>query len=123
MMLTILTGPTPDSPEAAALLAAAEAAALLAEISQAGWTWKLTGDDVTLDWARADIVVRVIRAVGAGRAIRFSGTQRVPPTDPEAMIAFVGSLEDDIVQSGQMVSVLTDDPDGDLVIEHGPEVL
>lgn len=86
---------------------------LFASFLHHNWRWEADYSEATeeekLEWFRAEIVVRIIRALERGLPVYFLGKEyRAREDIPEV----AGRLEDDIVTSGMMITIASDDEDG-----------
>jgi len=122
--ITCLTGPhagqtlTPPS--------GTTPAGLFASLVRHSWTWEVdysaATDEEILGWFRAEIGARITRALRAGLPVGFLGRQyRVPAGGDLAAVA--GELEDDIVGSGRLVMIDSDDEQGLVIGVRGYEFL
>lgn len=95
---------------------------LLGSLVEHGWSWKVEIDSASAEealvWGRADMVVRILRAITCGRPVWVLSRRFEPVGDLEQV---VGEIEDAIVTSGRMVYVLSDDEHGVVVGAHGYE--
>lgn len=86
---------------------------LLSECVQSGIGWEISYDDATpeetLLWARADMIVRIVRALEENRPVLFLGMEYRAGNEP---LETAQEIEDAIVGSGLMVSILSDDKGG-----------
>lgn len=76
---------------------------------------KLVFDQIVGDWARADLVARIIRAALGGRTIRVLGEVWTFPPDPStpAFAEMIGALEDTIAAAeDRWLGVVSDDEFG-----------
>jgi hypothetical protein len=98
-----------------------EPLALLLQIADIGSKWKIdfagASEEERFEWARADFVVRITRALIEGRPISFMGKTYMPTRAGD--IDRVGSeLDDAISLCGLHVSIMRDDEQG-VVIATG----
>jgi hypothetical protein len=61
-------------------------------------------------WMTADMTSRIVRALQEGRTVFFFGKQYV--ATEENFLEVAQQIEDDIVSSGMMVTILSDDENG-----------
>lgn len=121
--LTILTGPK-EGQSRFVHSRQVEPMGLLQSIVNKGWEWKLDYSDAdpseSFFWIRADMVVRIIRALRAGRSVFFLEQEYrfQEGGDPEKV---VGEIEDAISESGFNVYVETDNEQGVRIGTAGPE--
>ena len=107
--ITLLTGPYAGQTRD---VSAEDPAILLHDLwANHGWAWQIdyaaaTPEEV-IAWGRQDMASRCVRALKAGRKVFALG---------EVYEGFsqdiVGQLEDEIAESGLMVTVLSDDENG-----------
>jgi hypothetical protein len=123
--VSILSGPyTGQTREIPASIPPEE---LLGELLNQGWDWSVDYSQATEEeiflWFREDLSCRVVRALRAGRSVRFLGKEyRVKvPTDQSELMDVVGQVEDAIVESGRRVSIEKDDEAGLVVSDEGFE--
>ena len=93
---------------------------LLQSLADHGWDWSI---DYTLAtpgerflWGRADLIIRSIRALRQGRPVTFNGE-----TFQGFSMDIAGRLEDAMVDSGRMISLLRDDAEGVVIDALWPE--
>ena len=91
---------------------------LLRQLVEIGSMWRIDFSQATpaevLDWGRADMVARIMRALERGRVVEFMGVQyRAQALDDLPRLA--GEIEDAIVYSGHFVVVARDDENGVLI--------
>lgn len=88
---------------------------LLADMAKRGWEWKIDFSRATegevLLWGRADMAVRILRALSFGRVVVFEGVEyRVREGMDVSPVA--QEIEDVIANSGRMVRIENDDDSG-----------
>jgi hypothetical protein len=103
----------------------ADPMALFAAAVHHGWNWETdysqASDAEQHVWFWADFVARVMRALERGLPVRFLGREyRAESADELEEVA--GRLEDDIVESGRLISIDSDDENGVVVGVRGWEV-
>ncbi|MBI2612202.1 hypothetical protein HYW59_00080 [Candidatus Kaiserbacteria bacterium] len=91
---------------------------LLHQLVNIGSVWKIDFSRANpaeiIDWGRADMVARIMRALVHGRVVEFMGVQyRAQSRDEIPRLA--GEIEDAIVYSGHHVVVARDDENGVLI--------
>lgn len=78
------------------------------------WRWEADYSEATeeekLEWFRAELVVRIIRALERGLPVYFLGKEYRAQAENIPDVA--QQLEDDIVASGMMVAIDSDDENG-----------
>jgi len=87
---------------------------LLLEFVEKHIPWEIdytqASSEEILLWMVADMTARIIRVLQDGRLVFFFGKQYV--TTKENLLTIAQQIEDDIVASGMMVTILSDDKDG-----------
>lgn len=94
---------------------------LLGQLVQIGSVWKIDFSQASpaevLDWGRADMINRIMRALLRGRVVELMGKEyRAQYRDD--ILRLAGEIEDAIVYSGHHVVVARDDETG-VLIETG----
>ena len=120
MRVTILSGPYEGRTREVRDVAPMD---LLAQLAEADWKWEIHYEgeppEVVLEWGRADIAARILRALRHGRAVRFMGREsRAPRREDLARVA--GEVEDAIVGCGFNVTVGADDGGGVTILVREP---
>lgn len=81
--------------------------------------WAQATEKEKLEWGRADMVARILRALREGRSVFFQGREYQATLEKIKDVA--GEVEDAIASSGCMVSVESDDENGVRIGTRGPE--
>lgn len=88
---------------------------LLRQLVQLGSRWQIdytaASKNEKLDWFRADLSCRVVRALLEGRPVFFEG-KRYQAASKEDVGNLTGEIEDAIAGSGHYVTVVSDDEHG-----------
>jgi hypothetical protein len=89
-----------------------------------GWGWRVdyfrATDDEILKWFRVELAVRIIRALERGLPVRFLDREwRLLPDDN--LLEIGQQVEDAIVASGRLVTIVFDDEKGLVVGAVGYE--
>jgi hypothetical protein len=98
---------------------------ILYEFCVLGWEWEIDYSAATEEekyqWFRHDLSSRIVRALRAGRSVRFlKKIYRVADvSDTDELMFVAGKIEDTIVASGFNVSLERDDETGVVVRTHG----
>ncbi|MCX6704436.1 MAG: hypothetical protein NTZ07_03240 [Candidatus Woesebacteria bacterium] len=101
-----------------------EPSQLFSGFMRLGWGWSVDYSAGTEEekyiWFRAEIVACIVRALNAGRPVRFlSKVYHIKPGDDSQVVA--QKLEDDIVSSGRLIAIDSDDKHGLVIGERGYE--
>ncbi len=95
---------------------------LLGSLVNHGWSWEIDLSSASAEesfiWGRADMVARIVRAVMERRPVWVLTRRFEPIGDPSTI---VGMIEDEIVESGRLVYVASDDERGVVIGAHGYE--
>ncbi len=87
-------------------------------------TWEIDYSQATkneiLDWARADITRRAMRALVKGLPVEFQGV-KYSLSKTSDLVIVAGELEDVLVQSGMNIFIGKDDETGVLISCHSTE--
>lgn len=87
---------------------------LLADCVEKHISWEIdcsqASSEEILIWMAADMIARIFRALQENRPVFFFGKQYV--ATEENFLTVAQQIEDDIVSSGLMVTILSDDKDG-----------
>lgn len=92
------------------------------------WQWSVdysraTEEEVLL-WFRVEFIARVLRALNAGRLVKFEGkifkTKSKKPNEEE-VIKTAQKVEDAVVKSGRMITIDSDDEKGLVIGVRGYE--
>jgi hypothetical protein len=99
---------------------------LLGEFAKQDWHWEIDwssarDDQEAYDWARADFVNRIARALSHGRPVQSMGFkwQCALPLDQDEFRRVMGEVDDAVGDSGYHVFIQRDDDTG-VTIGTGP---
>lgn len=80
-----------------------------------GWQWRVDYSQATerekFLWFRAEFVARMVRALTRGLPVKFMGREYRAQSSAE-VLEVAQRLEDDIVSSGRMITIDSDDEHG-----------
>ena len=90
---------------------------LLTQLMQRGSRWEIDYSQADrneiVDWGRADLTVRYLRALYEGRPVRFMGGEyRATAGDQKEAVAIGQQIEDIVSTSGHYVFLESDDENG-----------
>lgn len=97
---------------------------LFESFTRHGWDWSVdygsATEEETLLWFRVEFATRAIRALRAGRPVFFLG-RKFEAEEKEDVLEVAGRLEDEIVASGRVITIDSDDETGLVIGVRGYE--
>lgn len=123
IIMTMLTGPYAG--QVRSMSSDVDPLELITSTVRHGWRWMVVYQDATpeevFEWARADLIGRILLALQEGRSVWFQGAE-YRAEKPDNFSEVAGSIEDAVANSGMLVHVESDDERGVLIGIGGTEL-